>query len=152
MTTYQIAFAGLHLSLVEGWQDVTNDLSEGSPPTLARADGVGVMQVSCGAYTGGAPPNVAAEDLKEMLFDFARRHSFATPQQVREVKAAEVVVSADLSKEGEVVVVWYATNYWSVALVTYTAISERTQAVSEEIEAVERMVCSIRLAPATSRP
>lgn len=47
-------FADVHIILPNDWVDVSDDMPEGTPPTLAKPDGVGALQFSVGSI-GPAP-------------------------------------------------------------------------------------------------
>jgi len=67
---HPFAFADVRISLLEGWVDVTDDLPEGTPPTLAKPEGVGALQFSVAKYRAGAKPNVSEDDLEALLVKF----------------------------------------------------------------------------------
>ena len=76
-------FADLSLKLSEGWYDITHDLPDGSPCTLAKDDGVGALQFSVARYSGGPRPSYLPANLRggqaEELGDGSRVNLFERP-------------------------------------------------------------------------
>lgn len=64
-------FADVRVSLLNGWVDVSNNMPEGTPPTLAKPEGVGALQFSVGRYRAGTDPQFRPEDLDTLLREFA---------------------------------------------------------------------------------
>jgi hypothetical protein len=59
------------VDLPSGWFDITEDLPASTPITLARENGVGVIQFSFARFESGPNPNIGERDLIEMLDEFA---------------------------------------------------------------------------------
>ena len=60
-------FSGMKTMLPESWIDVTDDLPDGSPITLAKPDGIGALQFTFAKYQAGALPEVGVDDLHKLL-------------------------------------------------------------------------------------
>lgn len=67
-----VQFYGITFDLPAGWEDVTDDLPGGGPPTLAKASGVGVIQFSIAEYGGGEKPNSDFDVLRSFMMEFCR--------------------------------------------------------------------------------
>ena len=137
-------FGGVRLVIAPGWYAITDDLDIGSPPTLARNDGVGVLQFSAAAYKQGSVPNIGARELSEMLLEFARTQGFDAPKHVRTESYGNLIVSADFASEGEAIRAWYVTDSRNVAFVTYVSHAPASDQTREELRAADDMVRSIR--------
>jgi hypothetical protein len=120
MTAKRTRFADITLALPDGWLDITADLSGEVPPTLAKPDGIGVLQLSVARYQGGEEPQVQHADLKRLLQTFFEKHRFGTPTTVKAHTASVMVVSADFLADEEFIRAWYISNGSHVALATYT--------------------------------
>jgi hypothetical protein len=143
----RVAFAGLTVVVPDEWLDITDDLSPGSPPTLARVDGVGALQFSIAFYRTGNRPNIEVASLMALLNDFARTRKLGNALNVRSWSNSRRFVVGDFRTESEVIRVWYASNGDDVALVTYVAAECASLAI--ELEAVDAIVGSIEF-PARS--
>lgn len=100
-------FAGLDMDAVPGWFDVTADLETGSPPTLAKEDGIGALQFSSAKYAGGNDPRITATTLKSLLRDFQNREGLPQPKQVAETARS---ASATFQEEDQLLRVWFLSN------------------------------------------
>jgi len=134
-----VQFHGLRFDLPSGWTDITDDLPEGSPATLARPSGCGAIQFSLGAYRSGANPIVTAESLRALLADFCSRKSL-DPGEVEETTARITTVGCVARAEGEIVAVWYLTNGRDIALVTYVS---QASDYAEELGEARGLVATI---------
>lgn len=134
-----VLFHGLRFDLPSGWTDITDDLPEGSPATLARPSGSGAIQFSLGAYRSGANPDVTAEHLRALLVDFCSRNSLDTGD-LEETTARITTVGCVARAEGEIVAVWYLTNGRDVALVTYAS---QASDYAEELSQARGLVATI---------
>jgi hypothetical protein len=130
---------GIHLQLIDGWYDITDDLDAGSPFTLAREDGVGAFQFSSALYRRGTVPDANCEDLLELLHSFFRDKNLGEPVDVRIQPSYPTFVGGSSHNEG-VVRVWYISDAKSFVLATYTSDSE----APSEVEQCEQMVRSIQ--------
>lgn len=138
----RVQFNGLLFDLLAGWVDVTSDLPEGSPPTLARPTGVGALQFSVARYSGGKHPHVSLADLQEML----TRHCDGLSRSF----GAHDVSKGNIERVGcvsfehhQTLAIWYLSNGSDVVLVTYCAMGTRDPEISKELAESKRMVETI---------
>jgi len=61
-------FPGFAMLLSPSWCDITEDLPDGSPLTIARPDGMGALQFSVARWIGGPEPRPSAADLAAATF------------------------------------------------------------------------------------
>ncbi|MGJ7575739.1 hypothetical protein ACSFBX_34860 [Variovorax sp. RB2P76] len=137
------AFADVRISLLEGWAHVTDDLPEGTPPTLAKPDGVGALQFSVAKYQAGASPNVSQDDLEALLVEFAESRALGPASDLERDQAASQRVGATFFKDDDLVRVWYLTNGQDVALVTYVGAETANPISSSELAEASAIVGSI---------
>ncbi|VTU42670.1 MULTISPECIES: hypothetical protein [unclassified Variovorax] len=128
-------FAGVRIALPNGWVDISDDMPEGTPPTLAKPEGVGALQFSVGRYLSGANPQVSPDDLDAMLKEFADTRSLGVAANVERGKSASHYVGGSFLHAGDVIRAWYLTNGSDVALVTYVAAAESGDAAGELADA-----------------
>jgi len=144
MTANRITFAGLSIVVVNGWFDVTDDLPEGSPQTLAKSDsGIGALQFSVARYQAGSRPNVRGEDLRELLEEFAHDHGLGQPSNINELSGSPQSISGDFSSEAEFIRIWYVTNGSDVVLVSYVTQETLNALLPGELSEAEAIVRSI---------
>lgn len=135
----QVQFHGLRFDLPAGWTEITDDLPEGSPPTLARPAGCGAIQFSIATYRSGTDPRVTIENLRALLADFCSRKALDAGD-IEESTGRVTTVGCVAGAKDEVVAVWYLTNGQDVALVTYVS---QTSDCSEELEQAQDLVATI---------
>lgn len=126
-------FADVRILLPNGWVDVTDDMPEGTPPTLAKPDGVGALQFSVGRYRSGANPQVSPDDLEAMLKEFADTHSLDVAVDVE--RGTSVSQYGSFLRGDDLIRAWYLTNGSDVALVTYVAAAASCDAAAELADA-----------------
>ena len=143
MKEARVLFAGVTLVLRAGWLDITDDLPEGAPPTLARLDGIGALQLSVARYRSGAEPNIAEQDLRGLLHEFFDRHHLGKPTDVRMSLGGNIIISGDFSREYESGRVWLVSDGRDVALVTYTAQEPQDARIRAEISESDGIVASL---------
>jgi hypothetical protein len=87
-----VTIAGLRFEISEDWCDIAGDLAPGSPPALAREDGVGAIQFSVAKYKSGAKPSITESDLKRMLSELleAKQVAGVVPEAVAGSRCAAV--------------------------------------------------------------
>jgi hypothetical protein len=142
MTPLRVSFAGLSVELATGWFDVTDDLSQPSPPTLAKIDGLGALQVSVAIHESGKHPEIDRAALRDLLDSFAAGQQLGRPANVLESTGQTCWIAADFTSQGVFIRAWYVTNGRDVALVTYTSdAANRT-----ELEEAGAMVDTMRFA------
>jgi hypothetical protein len=124
-----------------GWEDVTESLeTEGAPVTLARSDGVGALQFSIARYRSGVRPDPMPEQLLKMVREFGKAKGLGTPASVETEAGRLRLAAASFVAEGDFVRVWYASDGWSVALVTYVC---EAGSEGEELAECEEIVRSL---------
>lgn len=143
MTTFSDGFTA---SMPEGWIDVTNDLPDGSPTTLARPDGIGALQFTLAKYQSGALPKVGVNDLQELLTQFAISRDLGNPSHMHRGHGLHPYVSGDFGVQGELVRVWYLSNSKDVALITYVTQQPECPEVHEELRDATSIVESFDFA------
>jgi len=129
------AFADVRISLPNGWVDVSDDMPEGTPPTLAKPEGVGALQFSVGRYRSGANPQVSPDDLDALLKEFADTRSLGAAADVERGKSASHYVGGSFLHGDDLIRAWYLTNGSDVALVTYVAAAASGDAAAELVDA-----------------
>lgn len=137
-------FGGVRLVIARDWCDITDDLEPGSPPTLARNDGVGVLQFSSATYKGGAAPTIGARELTEMLQEFACAQGFDPPKVVRAESGSMLTVSGDFVSKTEMIRAWYVTDAKNIAFITYVSQEPESARTREELRMADDMVRSIQ--------
>ena len=145
MSAKWVSFAGLFLLLEENWYDVTEDLPEDSPFTLAKSeDGLGALQFSVGLYRSGPSPEFNEEKLKRLLFDFFESKDLGDPHNYASWQDGQCGVCADCSREDEYFRIWYVSDGRNVAFVTFTSLQVEDQGLKAEVSEAETIVRSIR--------
>lgn len=136
--------AGLQLDLPPSWADITLDLPEGSPPTFARADGVGALQFSVMRYKSGEAPRFDAAALEALLSKFENAQGLRSAAETEVVQDSPTVVAGCYTREDELVRVWYVSNGLDLALATFLVVADDWHShVAEALEAAS-IVCSVR--------
>jgi hypothetical protein len=110
-------------------------MADGTPPTLAKPDGVGALQFSVGRYRSGADPQVKPDDLEAMLKEFADTRSLGVAADVERGKSACHYVGGSFVHGDDLIRAWYLTNGSDVALVTYVAAAACCDAAAELADA-----------------
>lgn len=128
-------FADVRISLPIGWVDVSDDMPEGTPPTLAKPEGVGALQFSVGRYRSGANPQVSLEDLDALLTEFAATRSLGLAADIERGTSASHYVGGSFLNGDDLIRAWYLTNGSDVALVTYVAAATSGDAAAELADA-----------------
>ncbi len=142
MTT-GVTFAGLSLQLPPGWCDITSDLAEGSPPTLARgANGVGALQFSVAHYRSGPVPGLELPELIEMLEGLAQSEAMASRGNRRTRQTPLPCVWEDFDHLGDFVRLYYTSDGENVAMITYRC--QLSDALTGEPAEADEIVLSVR--------
>jgi hypothetical protein len=114
----RVDFYGIGFDLPNGWTDVTDDLEEPAPPTLAKPDGVGVIQFTIAKYRSGEIPNATVDVLRSFLTEFCNQQGIDT--ELINVVPAHVACVGVASNLGErFLAAWYLSNGRDFAFVTY---------------------------------
>jgi hypothetical protein len=139
-----VQFHGLRFDLPVGWADITDDLPEGSPPTLARSSGLGVIQFSIARHRGGINPAITVDGLRRLIADFSSSHALNIGE-LDETLASIIIVGCVGIATDETVAAWYLTNGHDVILVTYTSSSPDARGTAEELSQARGSVATIEL-------
>lgn len=133
MTNMRVSIAEVIVELPAGWFDVTDDLPESSPVTLAKPDGVGAIQFSVAKYQGGLQPTIDDAALQSLLLTFGESRGLGSPGNTHKGEGIHRFVSGDFDLMDELVRVWYVSNGQDVALVTYVTQQPKNQMVAGEL-------------------
>jgi hypothetical protein len=139
-----VCFANCVLRLPDGWVDVTDELPPGSPPSLAKTHGHGVLQFSVATYSAGKKPGVSSKDLETMLHEFAQDKGLGAPQDMSIQHNGVASVSADFQGQNELIRAWYVSDGVDVALVTYTTQTVDDVKETGELDEANSIVDSIK--------
>jgi uncharacterized protein YheU (UPF0270 family) len=127
-----LEFCGLALRLPSDWWDITGDLPDGSPPILAKPDGVGAIQFSIARHQGGEDPHVDRAALHNLLESFCARNGFDCRPQAEGHDNIQVVKSHAVT-DGELVAIWYASNGWNNAMDVTAAVTKEMDTLLQAI-------------------
>jgi hypothetical protein len=145
MNNPRVVFGNASMTLPPEWVDITNDLPEGTPFTLAKPDGVGALQFSVATYDSGEIPRVEANDLREMLTEFAESEGLPAPVDIEQAGSKVMYCGADLSDDERLAWAWYVTNGVDVLFVTYNAQRTHVAEAASEVRDAKAIVASIEL-------
>ena len=124
------------------WLDVSEELPPGSPPTLARADGVGALQFSFARYESGECPSFAS-DLRELLEGFGAPRGLGELTNAIEARGVLPYARGDFASDDEFIRVWYMTNGKDLVLATYVVLGSHVGTAAAELEEASRIVASV---------
>ena len=125
-----------------GWFDVTHELDVPNPPwTFSKLDGVGAFQFSIATYKRGAVPSPSASVLLSLLREFAVLHELGEPADIITEESDLRLAAASFQSGGNFMRVWYVSDGYSFAKVTYTCACGVEQA---ELSDCEQMVRTLR--------
>jgi hypothetical protein len=129
----------ISLDLPPDWLDTTEDQH---PFTLTKPHGVGALQFTVAAYSAGKPPAVNLSALVAMLNDFARTHSLGPlSNQVQEQSKLLLAAASFQVPDHTLGRVWYVSDGWSIAKVTYVC---EAALFGAELTDAEQIVRSLR--------
>ena len=138
----QIAFDTFAIEVPHGWADITHAVeAEGTPYTIARADGVGALQFSVAIYKTGSVPNPTPAVLLEMIKDFGRKKGLGSPSTVIAELGSPILAAGSFSWDADFLRVWQLSDGYNFAFVTYTCAAED---VGPELAACEQIVRSLK--------
>ncbi|MBX3628008.1 MAG: hypothetical protein KF892_23570 [Rhizobacter sp.] len=125
-----------------GWFDTTTD---DLPFTLSKTDGVGALQFSVATYKEGSPPAIDVAALGSMVAEFAKTNSLDPlrdrVQMQDDLLLAAASFTADEGTHGRV---WYVSDGWSLAKITYVCEQVPPQ---PELHEAEQIVRSLQFSP-----
>jgi hypothetical protein len=134
---------GFEITCIDGWFDITDDLAEEAPWSLARSDGVGAFQVSVALYRSGPVPNPSPQDLLAMVYELLSRPEADTPTDAVVENGLLRLAAASCRCGEDYVRAWYLSDGSNFATATYTSVWGGQDA---ELADCERMVRSLRFA------
>ncbi len=144
---YEVVVDGVAIEVLASWHRmVADDLPNDAPPTLARPDGVGVIQFSAARYLSGTKPEIDGPTLRAMLETFvvASNLSGAEMMEARRTSRGHQVVEARYDGNGERIHVWIVSNGSNSALVTYVTQRSPDSLVEAEIQDALAIVDRLR--------
>src|SRR3569832_1102043 len=134
-----VNFNSLRFDLPNGWMDISDDLPAGSPPTLARADGVGAIQFSLARYEKGAHPCFTIELMQEHVRAFFSARD-VTPDEVVTYSGRLMSAGATAILNNALVAARYCSNGRDILLATYISGETDSPAVMAELEDFDQSV------------
>lgn len=138
-----VGFHGLKFDLPEGWTDITDDLPDGSPPSLARTHGAGSIQFSFAVYRSGERPEVKMPDLRFLLADFFNKNQLS-PNSIHEHIASSVFYVNGISRSGgEFISARYASNGSDILLATYVCQSPENAEMENDLKGFDSIMESL---------
>ena len=143
MRSSRVSLGATTIVLADGWFDITDDLPEGSPYTLGKPDGVGVLQFSTAQFESGNRPLIQTEDLRNLLTDFAQSRELGEPRSVSDGRGTHAFVCGDFGTDAETVHIWYVSNGRDVVLATYLAQTSSDRRVALELRDTAAMISSL---------
>lgn len=138
----RVEFHGLTFELPHGWEEITQDLPQGAPPSLARQGGVGAIQLSFAKYRDGDRPNVTIAVLRELLDDFFCRNRMPY-DNVAECEQRMMSVRGASTSDSGFVLARYFSNGEDVALATYVCMEAPGSEMLEDLKGVETIMNSM---------
>ena len=143
MTT-EYHFAGLILKIPSPWNDISLDLPPNSPPTLAREDGVGVIQFTTSEYRSGELPDFGPDELRNMFETFCSANGI--PKVHVHIKSYDQILYASgvSITNNEIVSVWCITDGRNISIATYTNLEPKNPSAIAELAEAEIIVKSAK--------
>lgn len=141
MIHYKYNLGNLLVAAVSGWLDVTRQVEANNPPfTLARTDGVGVLQFSVASYRSGGVPSITVDSLKHLLTDFSHSRELGVGFDPL-IHEDKMLICAKSYRSGtQFIRVWYWSNRRDIVLITYVCETGGEQA---ELADCEEMVLAL---------
>jgi hypothetical protein len=125
------------------WSEVTAELADDDAPlTLAKSDGIGVLQIAEAKYDSGSLPESNAQTLDSMLRDFGESAALGQARDMH-VEAGPPIVAAASFLGDAFVRVWYLSDGTNIALATYTCALENAVG-NREVPECETIVRAVR--------
>lgn len=140
----RVEFYGLKFDLPNNWKDITDDLPDGSPPSLARPSGAGALQFSVVKYRGGEEPNVKIGDLRKFLEEFCDCHGMSRADIV-DCSQKLMSVKVETCVDGELIIARYFSNGRDVLLATYVCQDLDNPEMDEDLKGVGHIMNSMEL-------
>ena len=125
-----------------GWFDTTTD---DLPFTLSKTDGVGALQFSIATYKEGSPPAIDVAALESMVVEFAKTNSLGPLRdQVQTQETLSLAAASFTADEHTYGRVWYVSDGWNLAKITYVCEQLPPQ---PELQEAEQIVGSLQFSP-----
>lgn len=140
MRKRQMQFDLFEIDAPDVWLDTTNYDRDEEPTTLAKQDGVGALQFSIARYSGGRVPNPSSEDLLEMALQFGKSHGFGAAFNLTSQTGPLSVAAASYRDSGDFIRVWYVSDGFSFAFVTYICLPGSESSELADYEAIVRSI------------
>lgn len=140
-----VQFYGITFDLPAGWEDITDDLPAGSPPTLARASGVGALQFSIAKYRAGEKPNAGFDVLRSFMIEFCQNNLIDAKRIWARKFDSTMCVGVSSETEDKTLSAWYLSNGNDFAFVTYVALGVENDRMNKELDEATEIVSSISL-------
>ncbi|BCG94096.1 hypothetical protein [Mesorhizobium sp. 131-2-1] len=138
-----VQFHGLTFDLPAGWEDITDDLPEGSPPTLAKASGIGAFQFSIAKYRSGERPNTDFDVLRSFMIEFCQDNFIDIGRIFEKKFGAAMCVGVSSRTVDQTLSAWYLSNGDDFAFVTYLAQGEENDLIDKELDETREIISSI---------
>src|SRR5690348_3167947 len=117
---HKYKFGGLIIAAAPGWLDVTHEIEGDHPPfTLAKKDGVGVLQFSLDIYAKGIKSEVTLMELQKLAKDFGLSRELGKGYAQQVCNQPLLTYAQSFNSATHFIRVWYCSNQQDVALVTY---------------------------------
>jgi len=141
----RLDFGSFSAAVPPPWEDITADLANGAPFTIARgASGRGALQFSVAPYKAGKRPAIRKENLADMLADFAASNDLlATTDTISGNNEHLAWSECDYQRGADFVRAWYASNGEDVLKATYLVELDATERTIE-LEEAEMIIQSVR--------
>lgn len=138
-----VQFYGITFDAPDGWQDITESLPEGSPPTISKASGASVVQFSIAKYSGGKLPNISLDDLKSFTIEFCQKEDIEVKNIFTGKKFGMMHAGVSSKTADELLDAWYLSNGKDIVFVTYVGISDDATILAHELTEARGIVSSI---------
>ncbi|WP_421912656.1 hypothetical protein [Mesorhizobium sp.] len=138
-----VQFYGITFDLPTGWEDITDDLPTGSPPTLAKASGVGAVQFSIAKHRSGKKSNADFGELRSFMVELCQNNLIDT-EHISARKFEKIMCVDVISKKADQTLsAWYLSDGDDFAFVTYLALGEENDRINEELNDTREIISSI---------
>jgi hypothetical protein len=134
--------AGLSFDLPAEWLDTTGEVPSPSPFTFTRPTGIGAIQISLGRYKSGVRPNIDGLTLLDMFNQRARSLGWKAAGKLAPAARSTVAWGLERS-EAEVIALWYVTDGFSLAQVTYVGTVAESPMASAELDVAGQLAMSL---------
>jgi hypothetical protein len=137
-----VEFHGMRFDLPQGWLDITEDLPEGGPPSIARPGGVGALQFTFARYKSGENPGITIDVLRDLLREFFVINKISGGEFV-EYHGHVMSVQGMSDSSDEFILARYFSNGRDVVLATYICSVVNSIETQEDLTGVEMIMNSM---------